>query len=421
MVKSSRRTPRKTFPVLLPCVFLALLLFSPLLHAGPTKPAPETRIPTVRLQGISYLPVNALAEALDGRLRLHPIKKKLELRLAGNSLVFTLLSSVVVLNDVARRMPVEVRLHNGQYHAPADAVLRLLATLSPGSPRLLAGPPESTPEPVSYVVSEPTSAPIVEPEPEPLVQPQPAPQPDPARWALDTIIIDAGHGGKDPGAIGHRGTYEKDVVLPVAKRLKDLLEKRLNVRVVLTRTDDTFIPLARRAQIAVQNQGKLFISLHCNSAETSRPSGMEVYFLSEAKTAAAAEVARRENAVLELEKNGEENAPNDLDAALKSIQFALLSTQFLKESQDLASAVRTDISQTVIPLEDRGVKQANFYVMRGTMGAMPSILVELGFISNPAEEKRLKSTVFQKNLAEAIYRGIHNFKRRYDVQLTRTP
>ena len=75
----------------------------------------------------------------------------------------------------------------------------------------------------------------------------------------------------------------------------------------------------------------------------------------------------------------------------------------------------------MIPLEDRGVKQANFYVMRGTMGAMPSILVELGFISNPAEEKRLKSTVFQKNLAEAIYRGIHNFKRRYDVQLTRTP
>jgi N-acetylmuramoyl-L-alanine amidase len=235
-------------------------------------------------------------------------------------------------------------------------------------------------------------------------------------WSLDTIVIDPGHGGKDTGAVGPGRTAEKDVVLRVAKRLKPLLEKRLRVRTVLTREGDTFVPLHRRAQIARENGGKIFISLHCNASRKVKPRGAEVYFLSEAKTAEAADVARRENAVLELEQNGtsEGEGADELDG----IRFGLLSTQFLIESQDLAALIRGEIAQTVKELDDRGVKQANFYVMRGTMGHMPSVLVEMGFISNPTEERRLRSTQLQKRLAEAIYRGLRAFKLSYEQQLS---
>ena len=238
------------------------------------------------------------------------------------------------------------------------------------------------------------------------------------RFALKTVILDPGHGGIDPGAIGPGGTKEKEITLKVAKRLKRLLEKRLKVHVILTRKKDAFVPLGQRSQAAIQNGGKLFISLHCNASENRRTTGWEVFFLSDAKTAEAAEVAKRENAVLQLEEGQTSQRPDSLNAELQNIAFGLLSTQFLKESQDLAGLIRAEVGQTVTRLENRGVKQANFHVMRGTMGAMPSVLVEMGFISNSTEEKRLRSTAFQKRMAEAICSGVKAFKLRYEQQLS---
>ena len=243
------------------------------------------------------------------------------------------------------------------------------------------------------------------------------PEADPGLWTIDTIVIDPGHGGKDSGAVGPGGAREKDIVLRVAKRLKPLLEKRLHLRVVLTRTRDVFVPLRERSHSAIRSGGRLFVSLHCNASKNRRSRGAEVYFLSDAKTAEAAEVAERENAVLRFEEEGD-GSPGEDNAELRSIEFGLLSTQFLKESQDLSACVRTEIAQTVTSLDDRGVKQANFYVMRGTMGAMPSLLIEMGFLSNPAEEKLLRSTAFQKGVAEAVFRGIRTFIHRYDSQLS---
>lgn len=230
-------------------------------------------------------------------------------------------------------------------------------------------------------------------------------------WTLHTVIIDPGHGGKDPGAIGRKGTKEKTIALQIAKRLKSVLEKKLGVKAILTRGDDTFIPLRRRAQIARQENGKLFVSIHCNAAKHRQAQGWEIYFLSEAKTTEAAEVARKENASLQYE------APEALED-VDIIRSQLLSTQFLKESQDLAGAIKNEVDH-ISKLKNLGVKQANFYVMQGTMGDMPSVLVECGFLSNAAEEKRLKSGPFQQQMAEAIYQGLKAFKAHYEQSITR--
>ncbi|HIE03881.1 MAG TPA: hypothetical protein EYP61_03885 [Candidatus Latescibacteria bacterium] len=226
-------------------------------------------------------------------------------------------------------------------------------------------------------------------------------------WAYRTVIIDPGHGGRDEGAVGPTGLKEKDVALDIALRLAKLLREELGMQVVLTRTEDVFVPLQERARIAVNGGGQLFISLHCNSSKNPKVVGIETYFLSEAKTEDAREVARRENASLRFEEVipslKEDNFP------LKDILTDMLSDQFLKESQKLAACVQEELVRG-LGLEDRGVKQAGFYVMLGTGAAMPSVLVELGFISNRGEERLLKTSAFRRRAALALFRAIRNFK-----------
>ena len=362
--------------------------------------SPAAPLAEADFSGVVYLSVQSLADGLGGSTRYHPLKKKTELRLSGHTLVFTLLSSVVVLDDVAYRLPVEVLLHRNAFYVPKDPVLTLVNRILPN---------------VVFSVEQAPSSPTTQPAPEPT--PIRQPEIDAKRWTLDTVIIDPGHGGKDPGAMGQGGTREKDVVLLVGRRLKTLLESKLKVKAVLTRDDDTFITLGNRARIARQNSGKIFVSLHCNASKKRKSRGVEVYFLSEAKTEEAAEVAKRENAVIRFEENGETAGASN---PVEDIQLGLLSTQWLKESQDIAAGIRKEITQTLTHMEDRGVRQANFYVMRGTMGDMPSVLIEMGFISNPTEEKLLKSRAFQKYMAESIYRGIRQYKKSYERQLTKS-
>tara|TARA_B100001123_G_scaffold437864_1_gene571454 strand:- start:328 stop:1524 length:1197 start_codon:yes stop_codon:yes gene_type:complete len=389
---------RVTSPIYLSLIYLVLSLSSPASGQGTLSPA--TPLAEADFSGVAYLSVQSLADGLGGSTRYHPLKKKTELRLSGHTLVFTLLSSVVVLDDVAYRLPVEVLLHRNAFYIPKDPVLTLVNRILPN---------------VVFSVEQAPSSPTRQPahEPTPIRQPEI----DAKRWTLDTVIIDPGHGGKDPGAMGRGGTREKDVVLRVGRRLKTLLESKLKVKAVLTRDDDTFITLGNRARIARQNSGKIFVSLHCNASKKRKSRGVEVYFLSEAKTEEAAEVAKRENAVIRFEENGETAGASN---PVEDIQLGLLSTQWLKESQDIAAGIRKEITQTLTHMEDRGVRQANFYVMRGTMGDMPSVLIEMGFISNPTEEKLLKSRAFQKNMAESIYRGIRQYKKSYERQLTKS-
>ncbi len=230
------------------------------------------------------------------------------------------------------------------------------------------------------------------------------------KWMIDRIVIDPGHGGKDPGAIGRYGTKEKDVVLAIALYLKEMLEEELGIQVLMTREDDRFLELNQRTEFANRNQAKLFISIHANSNRNRRINGVSTYFLGPENTKEAREVASLENSVIELEN---ESMYADLSQE-KYILSAIAQNVYNKESQYLADIVQREISREC-NLRDLGVRQAGFYVLWGA--SMPNILVETAFISNQKEEKLLRSSSFQKKQAQAIYRSIKEFKKRYESQL----
>jgi len=218
---------------------------------------------------------------------------------------------------------------------------------------------------------------------------------DKERWALDVVVIDPGHGGKDPGAVGPTKLKEKDVVLDIGLRLVKALREK-GVKVIMTRDDDTFIPLAERTRIANHSNGKLFVSLHCNASKNRKLAGMETFFLSPAKTERAMEVALLENEVIRFEES------RDKYQDITEENFILLTmaqANFTRESQDLAASIQRKVP-VKIGLRDLGVDQAGFYVLVGA--SMPAILVEMGFISNKTEEKKLKNKAYRQKIAENL-------------------
>ena len=223
------------------------------------------------------------------------------------------------------------------------------------------------------------------------------------KWEFKTIVIDAGHGGKDPGAVGYRGTKEKDIALDVAKRLEKKLSKNMKVKIVMTRDEDIFLRLSERTKIANENNGSLFISIHTNAAEDRRASGFETFLIGQNKNEAAVRVAARENAVLELEGSTSKKLTDE-----DLIKATIAQSAFASKSELFASLVQKEIKKRV-QSKDRGVKQAGFYVLMGA--SMPNVLVELGFISNPSEEKKLRSPQYRDQLATAIYRAVEQYQK----------
>lgn len=216
------------------------------------------------------------------------------------------------------------------------------------------------------------------------------------RWH---VVIDAGHGGKDPGAIGFSGLIEKDVVLDIAKRLRDLMQQEPQWRVTLTRDTDIFIPLEERTAMANANGADLFVSIHANAAERSDAYGIETYFLDLATDEQSMHVAARENAT-PLSK------VNDLQHILRD----LLMTSKRNESSLLAGSVQRAMVQAPGVGKngrDLGVKHAPFLVLMGA--EMPSILVETGFISHPGEERKLADPKYRAQAARAIFEGIKDY------------
>lgn len=232
------------------------------------------------------------------------------------------------------------------------------------------------------------------------------------RWKMDVIVIDPGHGGKDPGTIGVGGTREKDITLKVAKKLGKLIEKNMkDVKVVFTRTTDTFVELYKRTQIANEANGKLFVSLHCNSTPTkpSAANGFEIYLLRPGRTESAIAIAERENSVIRLEEGYQ-----DRYMELTEENFILVTLQqlsFMRHSERFAEVVSETMSSK-LNIRNSGVKQAGFYVLVGA--SMPNALVELGYLSNRDEEKVLRSDAGQTRIAEALFEGIKRYKALYE-------
>jgi N-acetylmuramoyl-L-alanine amidase len=217
---------------------------------------------------------------------------------------------------------------------------------------------------------------------------------------VKTVVIDAGHGGKDPGAIGVRGLKEKDVVLKISKKLKIELEKKLGVKAILTRNNDTFIPLEERTALANTRGADLFVSIHANASRKRRTSGVETYYLNLSTDEESMRVAARENAT-------SQKRMSDLQLILND----LLQTTKLNESSRLAAFVQKDVSSQLGKLhsdtKNLGVKQAPFYVLIGAH--MPSILVEVSFLSNPTEEKRLRNDKYLDGIVKGIMDGLKKY------------
>ena len=232
------------------------------------------------------------------------------------------------------------------------------------------------------------------------------------RWLLDTIVIDAGHGGKDAGAVGRGGLQEKTVTLDIAKKLGKLIQANMGIKVIYTRDEDVFIPLWKRTKIANDSGGMIFISIHANSVPGS-PSvrGFETFLLRPGKTKDAIEVAQRENEVIALEElyHNYEKLSND-----KLIIATMAQSNFMKESEFLAAEIQRELDK-VLTSPNRGVKQSGFHVLVGA--TMPNVLIEAGFLSNKNESKLLGQSRYRQKIAQAIFSALVNFKDKYENPL----
>lgn len=230
------------------------------------------------------------------------------------------------------------------------------------------------------------------------------------------VVLDPGHGGKDPGAIGPGGVLEKDVVLEVAKKAKAFIESRSKIQVRLTREEDVFVPLRQRAKFANLIGANVFISIHANAARRSAW-GFETYFLSEkASDDEARSLALMENNALKLEEEIQNELPPEIGSDIEAILFDMVQMEYIKESEALAVIIQEQLS-LILDTPDRGVKQAPFAVLMGA--AMPAVLVELGFVSSRREVKLLTDVDVQQRIASAIADSVFHFAKRRERKLKR--
>lgn len=221
---------------------------------------------------------------------------------------------------------------------------------------------------------------------------------------VKTVVIDPGHGGKDPGAIGPRGLREKDITLSVAKKLGKILKAKHGVTIIYTRLRDVFVPLNERTEIANSNKADLFISIHTNASRRKNVRGVETYFLNWTNNREAMKVAAREN---RISVNKMKKVQSGLQAILEDLARNTKREESMRLAHNVQNALVNTLKNDYDKIEDLGVKYALFYVLLGAK--MPSILAEISFISNREEEKRLSRNSYKNKIAEAIARGIDSY------------
>ena len=364
---------------------------APMLAQAPSpSSAPAATLPAATLEDLrsrSYPSFTRLVveTSLPVTHRLEPAgARDLRIRLLG----LTGAPQVEAIND---GLVQEARLER----AGADSVLRVTFEGAAGELRVatLADPPR-----LVLDFSRP---------------PEPATRARQGATPLRTIVLDAGHGGHDPGAVGPGGLMEKELVLEVTKRVARMLTDRLGVKVLLSRDGDHFVTLRDRTSFANRERADLFVSIHANAHRVVASEGVEVYFLSsEATDNAARQVAAAENSVVQFEKAANGGAAGRSEI-VKTILWELAQSEFQSESSRLAETVLDSMTDS-LRIPNRGVKQAGFYVLGGA--AMPAILIEIGFVTNPREEKRLKDSRYRDEIARAIVSGLADYKRAWDLR-----
>ena len=380
IAKRQKRTPFIAEIMRLQKNVLIILLM--LILAGcatsPVKERTLIKSPTYSIEGISYASLSSVADAYKLKYKWDPISKKLTLYKGDKNVVLALTSDIALVNGMPLKLSGPVSLYKSSIMIPKDFSESILKR--------------------AFVKKR-----AIRPRRKKPVKPKSA-------YRIRKIVIDPGHGGKDPGAIGRSALREKDITLDIAKRLRRHLEDR-GIDVYLTRSDDRFISLWRRADIANKRSADFFVSIHANTARSRRVKGFEVFYLSEAVDDNARAIAAAENAFLKYEDSsfGYAKPSNSLEATLWDMRYS----ENRRESIELAKYI-TRAACKQLKAKDRGEKGARFYVLKGA--EMPSVLIEVGFISNRQEAEKLKDSFYREKIAEAITSGIIDYKIEYETE-----
>lgn len=328
----------------------------------------EARSPWVNVGGAEFLDLRAYSQAQNYDYSWDPVAKNLLLQGAGGHFRFHVGSEYFLKNGRLEKMGEKARFWNDSVMAPGSA-----AALLPAVPERPAAPSAE----IWAVPATVTRA---------------------ATYRIRKVVLDAGHGGKDSGAISANGLQEKRVALEVARDVQHALEA-LGIEVLMTRSADVFIPLSQRAHIANKNGADLFVSIHANASPSRSLDGFEIYTLSEATDDQALAVERAENSVIRLEPAQRASMSN----STKAILWDLKETQNRKESLHAAQHILDEVTGSV-SVAARRQRSANFFVLKWT--ECPAVLIELAYLSNRADEKKLRDPAYKSAMASAIVRGL---------------
>ncbi|MBU0568534.1 N-acetylmuramoyl-L-alanine amidase, partial [bacterium] len=370
----------------------------------------RTEVEFVKVDGEKMVPVKELAEIAGATVYWNSLTKRVILKRENGIIALKAKEAEVNLGQRIVRVNPVPQLIKNKLFVPIDFVvaelglaLGLKFSFIESLDRLTIDSKDQADRPIEL-----RPAPSIPPPPEVSKEEKTSLN---EKVTIRKIVIDPGHGGKDPGAIGPSGLMEKEVVLDLAKRLKKMLEEKdPTLSIILTRDGDYFIPLAKRTSLANHHKADIFISLHVNGAFSRKANGFEVFHLSaEASDDTARATAALENGVIDLEKNGGER--KDRIDYTQFILADMAQLEFIEESIELCGLIEKGVTKK-INIVDRGIKSAFFYVLKDAL--MPSVLVEAAFITNPFEEAKLRDAGFREEVASGIAEAILEYKASYE-------
>lgn len=326
----------------------------------------------VNFGNLQYLPLAKVCDAYGLEYRWDNVIKTATIEKKSTRIVLMAGSSTILVNGQARQLERPVEFSNGALFVPVSFVKKDIGPIVGAAPREISIQPEV-----------------------------------PKKFTIKTIVLDPGHGGKDAGAMGRRyHTKEKYMALALALKVREILQAQ-GIKVIMTRSDDTFIPLERRAYIANHNGADLFVSVHINASRSRSLKGFECYFLSNATDDNARALEAFENSSLKLGESATAERSKQLDKTL----WDMTLTENRLESAELANHICDSVERS-LATSNRGIRSARFYVLKYTN--IPAVLVEAGYISNKYEELKIKDPKFLDRIAEAVSEGILNYKKEYE-------
>ena len=349
-------------------------------------------------EDIAYLSLEEFCESQELTYNMYFDKSKIEFTYKNQKITFSNNSSFVKIDNKIYHMVKNIILADNKFYAPLNSFIRLYTQF----------------ENKNFIVDY--NSKIISVKHTPIItQIEEVDQEllntinNEENWKITTVVIDPGHGGKDPGAIGYHNIKEKHIVLDIAKELGSFLNREMpELNVIYTRTDDTFLGLKNRTSFANKNQGHMFLSIHANASTAKTARGFEIFLLQPNSVDKAIDVAVRENASIFFEENPEQYEQNQMIASVSE-------NMYLQESEKLAVAIQSAVKKELPKTRMRGIKQAGFYVLVGA--AMPKVLIEAGFITNKSEAKLLNKSSYRSEMAYGIFKGVQTYINSHNSQI----